>query len=137
MNSLENDIYIRFCETDAAGYVNSTSFLIYLEEARAKFFDRLGIGTENRDISVGFILASTSCNFLSAVRFGQGLKINTLIAEIGTKSFRIHHEMADAETMAPVAKAEAVIVCFDFEQQMTRHVPEKVRTALEGNMIEA
>ncbi|WP_070119737.1 acyl-CoA thioesterase [Bacillus marinisedimentorum] len=137
MNSHEQEIYIRFCETDAAGYVNSTSFLIYLEEARARFFDRLGIGNENRDVSIGFILASTSCNFLSAARFGQDLKIFTSVAGIGTKSFRIQHEMADAETMEPIASAEAVIVCFDFEEQMTKHVPEMVRAALEGNRIEA
>jgi acyl-CoA thioester hydrolase len=37
--NIEVPVRVRFCETDMAGHVNNTSYFIYLEEARGKFFE--------------------------------------------------------------------------------------------------
>lgn len=36
------EVYVRFSETDSSGHVNNTSYFLYLEEARAKFFFEIG-----------------------------------------------------------------------------------------------
>ncbi len=51
------DIYVRFCETDAGGHVNNTSYFFYFEEARTKFFETIGLGPSKRTIH--FIVAQT------------------------------------------------------------------------------
>ena len=37
----ELEVNVRFSETDALGHINNTSYFIYLEEARMKFFEAL------------------------------------------------------------------------------------------------
>lgn len=41
----ELKVNVRFSETDALGHINNTSYFIYLEEARMKFFEALGLAT--------------------------------------------------------------------------------------------
>ena len=38
----EIQISVRFGETDALGHINNTSYFIYLEEARIRFFESIG-----------------------------------------------------------------------------------------------
>lgn len=37
----ETQVKVRFCETDALGHINNTSYFIYLEEARIAFFEEM------------------------------------------------------------------------------------------------
>lgn len=39
-------VNVRFSETDAFGPINNTSYFIYLEEARMKFFEALGLAMD-------------------------------------------------------------------------------------------
>lgn len=36
----ETQVKVRFCETDALGHINNTSYFIYLEEARIAFLKK-------------------------------------------------------------------------------------------------
>lgn len=128
----ELDVRVRFCETDMAGHVNNTSYFIYLEEARGKFF---------RDIfpehlnSVGrFILASTKCDYVSQGYFGQQLTIQSWITNIGNKSFRFHHNIHVKDTGELIAEAEATIVHFNYEEQKSEPIPEELRAILEAHL---
>ncbi|TLS36914.1 acyl-CoA thioesterase [Pseudalkalibacillus caeni] len=130
----ETDIYIRFAETDAAGHVNSVSYFIYMEEARSKFFGALGFGPKPGEDSYRFIMASTKCDFLARAYFNQGLKVSTFVTHIGTKSFRIGHLIREAESGELIARGEAVIVCFNFREQKTEPIPDRLRDILQGQL---
>lgn len=133
--SHEIEVYVRFCETDAAGHVNNTSYFLYLEEARTKFFRVLGFDRENRDSFLDFILASTSCDYLSQAYGAQMLKILTNVSRVGTKSFSVDHLITDADTEETIAKGSAVIVCFNYEKQKTKDIPDTLRGTLESYLI--
>ncbi len=128
----EAEVRVRFCETDMAGHVNNTSYFIYLEEARGKFF---------RDIfpehlnSVGrFILASTKCDYVSQAYFGQPLIIESWITHIGNKSFRFNHNIRDNDTGQVIAEAEATIVHFNYEEQKSESISEELREILDSHL---
>lgn len=128
----EAEVRVRFCETDMAGHVNNTSYFIYLEEARGKFF---------RDIfpehlnSVGrFILASTKCDYVSQAYFGQPLMIESWITHIGNKSFRFNHNIRDNDTGQVIAEAEATIVHFNYEEQKSESISEELREILDSHL---
>ncbi|PLT35567.1 thioesterase family protein [Bacillus sp. V5-8f] len=129
------NVYVRICETDLTGYANSTSFMIYFEEARSKFFNAIGYSPDKRD--VGFILASTSCRFKGAAKFNQSLKIRSTVSRIGKKSFQLSHQMEDGESGIAIAEGEAVIVCFDFEKQETIPIPGALLSVLENHLVNA
>ncbi|WP_026695732.1 acyl-CoA thioesterase [Peribacillus kribbensis] len=128
----ETQVTVRFCETDALGHINNTSYFIYLEEARIKFFELLGYSMDVKDWS--FILASTKCDFVSQGYFNQILSIKTYVSKIGTKSFQIEHEITCAQTGELIAKGMAVIVYFNFETQKSEVLPPLLKSALEENV---
>ncbi|HWL26038.1 MAG TPA: acyl-CoA thioesterase, partial [Ureibacillus sp.] len=87
MNNIpEIDIYVRFCETDAAGHVNNTSYFIYMEEARTKFFKAVGYDKDNRG-EMNFVVASAQCDYLAQAYANQTLTLSTRVSRIGTKSY--------------------------------------------------
>lgn len=126
------DIYVRYCETDAGGHVNNTSYFIYFEEARTKFFQAIGYGPKKREIN--FIVARAECDFLEQAYAGQILTVTTYVSKIGTKSYTMTHEITDATTGSPIAKGLAVIVCFDFQTQQSKVIPDLLRTKLAAYM---
>lgn len=132
----EIDVYVRFCETDAAGHVNNVSYFMYFEEARTKFFRELEMGDGLRDASFNFILASTACDYVAQAYAGQTLHVTSSVEEIGTKSFRIQHEMIDDTTDKGIAKGTATMVCFNYVEQKTVPIPDFLRENLESWLID-
>jgi acyl-CoA thioester hydrolase len=134
MNSIrEVDVYVRFCETDAGGHVSNTSYFLYFEEARTKFFATIGFGPKERE-HMHFIVARTDCDFIAQAYAGQTLTVKTDVSKIGTKSYTMVHEIIQAETGAIIARGSTVIVCFDFHEQQSVEIPTELRTTLEEHL---
>ncbi|MFC3041862.1 acyl-CoA thioesterase [Virgibacillus xinjiangensis] len=129
MASHEIDVYVRFAETDAAGHVNNVSYFLYFEEARTKFFQEI---CPERDHSFNFILASISCDYVSQAYAGQELKVLTDVEKVGGKSFTVCHTLVDPATEITLAKSQAVTVCYNYEEQRSIMIPDKVRCKLEN-----
>jgi len=100
----------RFCETDAIGHINNTSYFIYLEDARLKFFESIGASVEIKDFNI--ILASVKCDFVSQAFYNEELTIRTGVAKLGNTSCELAHEILDAETGRMIARGKAVVVFF-------------------------
>ncbi|MFD4819871.1 acyl-CoA thioesterase [Peribacillus butanolivorans] len=130
----EIDIYVRYCETDASGHVNNVSYFIYLEEARTRFFQAIGLSKEKRG-NVKFVVASAKCDFLAQAYSFQTLTVTTRVSRIGTKSFTLEHTIKDAETGKIIASGSAVIVCFNFQRQQSENIPLPFRVALEKVLV--
>jgi acyl-CoA thioester hydrolase len=126
-------VTVRCGETDALGHINNTSYFIYLEEARIKFFQELGYKMDIKDWR--FILASTKCDYLKQGYFNQTLKITTEVSRIGTKSFDIQHNFINEENDEQIAYGEAVIVYFNFETQKSERLPDRLIAELSKYLI--
>ncbi|WP_260471877.1 acyl-CoA thioesterase [Bacillus salinus] len=124
-----SNVTVRFNETDALGHVNNTSYFIYLEEARIRFFEELGYGMSTDGWE--FILASTKCDFLNQSYFNQKLSVTTTVTRIGQKSFKLAHDILDSNTNQLIASGEAIIVFFDFNAQKSERLPDALRYKLE------
>lgn len=118
----------RFGETDALGHVNNASYFSYLEEARIRFFEEIGYNISSKEWN--FILASTKCDFVNQGYFNQQMTINTYVSRIGTKSFQLEHDIICSQTGEIIAKANAIIVYFDFEKQKSAPIPGLLKEGL-------
>lgn len=127
------EVTVRFGETDALGHINNTSYFIYLEEARIRFIESLGLGMDTR--SWNFILASTKCDFVSQGYFNQQLYIKTYVSRIGTKSFQLEHEIVSAKTGDIIAKGNAIMVYFNFDQQASEPLPVWLTEKLKKSLV--
>ena len=130
----ETHVKVRFCETDALGHINNTSYFIYLEEARVRLIEALGYGMDAQTWK--FILASTKCDFINQAYFNQHLLVQTFVTKIGTKSFHLEHDMICTDTGKLIAKGYEVMVYFDFEQQESKAIPEQVQEGLKGFLLQ-
>ncbi|QNG58945.1 acyl-CoA thioesterase [Metabacillus idriensis] len=119
---------VRFCETDALGHVNNTSYFIYLEDARVQFFEALGYSMSTGDWP--FILARATCDFRGQAYFNQHLIIKTAVHKIGNKSFTLSHEIVEQQTGQLIAEGEAVIVTFNFKTQESEAMPAVLKDKL-------
>lgn len=126
--SHEMNVKVRFCETDALGHVNNTSYFIYMEEARVEF---LNAHRDGNTEDWKFILVSTKCDFHAQLFFNETITIETFIKKIGTKSFVMCHRMKNSDSGALVAEGESTIVYFDFKEQRSEVIPDELRKALE------
>ena len=122
----DTDVYVRFCETDSGGHVNNASYFFYFEEARTRFFKSI-LEQEDR---INFILARAECDFVAQAFAAQTLTVKSSIVHIGTKSFTIVHEIYEKSSQKLIAKARAIIVCFDFQQQKSVPISDKLRAEL-------
>lgn len=125
-------ITVRFGETDALGHINNSSYFIYLEEARIRFFESIGYNMNTK--TWNFILASTKCDFVDQGYFNQLLKVTTNVSRIGNKSFQLDHDILDDQTGSLIAQANAIIVYFDFEKQQSEVIPELLKVELERHL---
>lgn len=132
MKTIPNvDVYVRFCETDAAGHVSNTSYFCYLEEARTKFFTDIHYGFEQAGEENSFILARTECDFIAQAYAAQTLTIKSKVEHMGTKSFILLHEIYEKETDTLIARGRAVIVCFNFIEQRSVEIFPALRQTLQ------
>ncbi|RID87018.1 acyl-CoA thioesterase [Peribacillus asahii] len=128
MNSHIIDIHIRMSETNASGHVSNTSYYIYLDDARSQFFDAVGFGSGEQQMS--FVLASCYCDFLQEVFFGQILQVETTVSKIGTKSYTLQHQIIDRATGSLVAKAQSVVFCFNHQNKQSVAIPDALYEGL-------
>ncbi|MDZ5472642.1 thioesterase family protein [Bacillus sp. 31A1R] len=129
----EIQVNVRFGETDALGHINNTSYFIYLEEARVRFFEELGYRMTINEWN--FILASTKCDFINQGYFNQLLTVTTSVSKIGTKSFHLEHEILCSQTKEIIAKGNAIIVYFDFNEQQSAVIPDLLREGLKSYIV--
>ena len=123
----DTDVYVRFCETDSGGHVNNASYFFHFEEARTRFFK----SNLKQEEKINFILARTECDYVAQAFAAQTLTVKSSIAHIGTKSFTIVHEIYEKTSQKLIAKARAIIVCFDFQQQKSIPISNELRAELE------
>lgn len=127
------EIYVRFCETDAAGHVNNISYYIYLEEARTKFFDFIEMPKIRKQYPfLQLLVASSHCNYYKQAYSKQILAVTTTISRVGNKSFSMVHEIKDAKADEIIAIGGATMVCFHREKQQSIDIPSILRLALEN-----
>lgn len=136
LKNADIEIYVRFCETDAAGHVNNVSYYIYMEEARSKFFElsEMDDWKKRHGGKIHFVVVSTRCNYRRQAYAKQKLSVSTRISRIGNKSFEFEHNMKDAATGEIIADGGSVAVIFDSEKQQAVEIPEQIREVLKGYM---
>ncbi len=131
-NQHEIEVFVRFCETDAVGHVNNTSYFLYFEEARTKFFQEI---FKERNQKFNMILASIKCDYLHQAYASESLIVRTKVIDVGTKSFKLSHELVNKLARVPIAYAECVSVCFDYETQQSVPIPEELKQRLHANQM--
>ena len=116
---------VRYCETDAMGFLHHANFLCYFEMGRTELFRAQG-GDYRKMEEVGNFLVVVSMNvkYRAPARFDDLLTLCTRLARV-TPAKLIHDYRLTRDDGTLLAEAESVIACVDRGgrvQRMTREL---------------
>ncbi|NMB61663.1 MAG: acyl-CoA thioesterase [Chloroflexi bacterium] len=114
---------IRYADLDAQWHVNNARFLTILEQARLHYLLELGLWEGKSFLDLGVIIADIHIAYLAPIELLDEIKVGTRISRIGNKSMTFENEIQDCKDGSIKAKAEVVVVAYDFRSQQTKAVP--------------
>ncbi len=124
-------IEVRYADLDPQRHVNNAVVFSYLETARARYLQHLGLWNGADFDSIGIIIAETSCRYLAPIAYGQPLEVAMAVTRLGTKSLTQEYLVRDALTGAELATARAVLVAYDYHQGRSIPIPTDWRRVIE------
>ena len=134
--SYETTIEVRFCDLDGLGHINNAHYLSYIELARTRFYEALGLGEpfQNGD-PIALILARSEIDYLKQAKLTDRLRCEVWLEKIGNKSFVQGYELTHRSDPREVyAQAKAVLVWFDYKKNSSCPIPKAVRAKLEPHL---
>jgi acyl-CoA thioester hydrolase len=127
------DVIPRFGDIDGLKHVNNTVLAVWFEKGRNPIFRMF---TPNLDLSYEewkLILVRTEFDFIGQMYYGKDVEIRTFISRIGNSSFTIGHEAWQDDELK--AKGSAVLVHYDFINQVPLPITDDIRKNLEEHLI--
>jgi acyl-CoA thioester hydrolase len=118
-------------DQDAFGHVNNVVYFRWCESARVAYLDDTGLQDLMTKENLDPILASIKCDYLKQLNFPDTIRIGARISRIGTKSVSMEHAIYSDTLQAVAAKADSVVVIFDYGKQTSCAIPPDVRGLIE------
>lgn len=88
----ELPVKVRFRDVDALGHVNNAVYLSYMEHARIRHMQNLGL-MPNRPDEATFIIAEAACQFKAPVPYGMPLVVRVRMTEMRNSSFMMNYSI--------------------------------------------
>ncbi|MBK8442791.1 MAG: acyl-CoA thioesterase [Sphingobacteriales bacterium] len=123
----QQPLAMRWSDLDELGHANNAVYLTYFEEARVGYFAAACQWDWKKD---GLILAKATVNYRRPLFFVQTAQIALRCSHIGNKSFELQYAITapDAQQQLQlIADGSTIMVCFDYEQQISVTVPQHIR----------
>ena len=117
----------RWRDMDALGHLNHAAYLGYMESARVDLYIEMGYSGIRKDNDESTILASMEVHYLGQVSHPTILKIGQRISRIGSKSFDIMGGVFIKGQNKPVCTALFKMVAFNYMQNQSIPVPDKIK----------
>jgi acyl-CoA thioester hydrolase len=123
-------IQVRYGDLDPQWHVNNARFLSYLEQARLSYLKDLGLFDGHNFLDLGIIVADVHIAYLAPIQPFTNVRVGLRIVRMGTKSINIEYQIEDEDTGQVAARAETVMVSYDYHIQKSVPVPEKWRKVI-------
>ncbi|NOQ75656.1 MAG: hypothetical protein GQ574_26855 [Crocinitomix sp.] len=127
-------IQLRFSDFDMGGHVHNAAYLNYFESARIGFF-MTGFGQNWDWKKDGLILKKNTIEYHIPTFIENEIRVEVSCNHIGSKSFTLTYSVLDAENKLK-AYGESVVVSFDYNQQKTVNITDKMRKLLSEHLID-
>ncbi|MFN0019510.1 MAG: acyl-CoA thioesterase [Pirellulaceae bacterium] len=118
-------------DQDAFGHVNNVVYFRWCESARVAYLNDTGLQDLLTKDNLDPILASVKCDYLKQLNFPDTVQIGARITRIGNKSVAMEHAIYSESLQAIAAKADSVVVVFDYAKQKSCAIPMEVRDLIE------
>ena len=106
---------VEFRDTDAAGIMHFSAYIIYMEEVEHEFLRHIGLSVhhDEGETLMSWPRVSVHCDYRGPVRFEDVLEINLSVSAMGTKS--VAYQFDFSHQGRPVASGQTTAVCCRLE----------------------
>lgn len=125
-------IEVRYADLDAQRHVNNACYLTYMEQARLKYIQSLGLWNGVDFDSIGVILVEQSCTYKVAITYGQPIHVGVRVIRLGNKSLELAVSIRDRDTDQEMAVGRTVLVAYDYLADKTQPIPERWREVIKA-----
>lgn len=123
--SYTTEIQVRFRDFDQMNHVNNASYVTYLEQARANFFEEVvGVGIGEIDTA----LAHLEVSYERPIESAETVTVELTVGDIGESSIPMTYEIRSDGVC--YATADTVLVYFDRETGESSSIPDRYRQRL-------
>ncbi len=116
---------------DHYNHMNTRHYLGFFDDAGAHMMQALGYSLElDGRGDIGWADVEQTIKYRKEVCVGALLRITSSFLEIGSKTIKYRHTMANTSTDDVVATLDGVTVCFDLNKRRARALPENIKAKL-------
>ena len=131
------EIRIYYEDTDCGGVVYYANYLRYFERARTEFLEQHGLSVKALlEEGTQFMVVHAELDYRSPGRYGEVLRIDTSLTDVGNASLTMAHVLRERETGRLVVEGSAKLVTVDLEGKVKR-IPRSILEALKARSREA
>jgi acyl-CoA thioester hydrolase len=123
-------IEVRYGDLDPQGHVNNAAYLTYMEQARLKYYERLGLFQGHDFLALGVILAEATCTYLAPILYGTSVHVGVRTVRLGNKSFQMEYAIQDQGSGAALASGKTTQVAYDYRARKSIPLPDSWRKIL-------
>ena len=99
---------VQYYETDQMRVVHHSNYIRWMEEARIAYLDSIGVSyAEMEQRGIISPVLSVDCLYRSMTRFGETVRIETVLAEVGPVKYRLRYRVLDAASGVLRAEGES------------------------------
>ncbi len=121
---------------DNLGHMNVRWYAHFFDDAGFHLWMKVGLSPATlKERGIVAVVARTETDFLSETSAGELLLIESAFTRLGNKSLNYTQKMSNAETGRPIARQEAVEVCFDIKARKAAAMPDDIRAKLEAVLV--
>ncbi len=108
----------KYYETDQMAIVHHSNYIRWFEEARLYYLEQIGLGYDKIEAAgVYSPVLGVNCQYKSAVRFNETVKIKTFLRFFDGIKMKLEYEILDAktDTLRALGTSEHCFVSKDFK----------------------
>lgn len=122
-------VHTRFRDTDIGGHVHHSQALIYMEEARWAYWDRVA-GRQGVE-SVDYIMAEVTIRYHERTLYPGVVEVAVRATSIGRTHFELEYRI-QSEGGALLTSGRSVQVMYDYDRMRSMRVPDELRERIEA-----
>ncbi len=121
---------IDWSELDLFGHVNNVMFFKYMQAARLRFCEEMGLSSLNKENSLSFMVASSRCDFKEPLHYPGEVKVLTIALWVKNTSFALSHQLYNNSSAHLAAVGEDVLVLYDYTKRSKVAVTPELRSMM-------
>jgi len=118
-------------DMDANSHVNNVMYFRYIESGRIWYFHELGFSREQRQSSVGPILAWADCRFRIPLSFPDTISIGARIVDLQDDRFTMQTVIVSHAHKRVAAEGQQRLVSYDYDKNEKAPLPDSFRRRIE------